>query len=31
MANLMRWVSMRTVKENLLPIADWKYPSNQPN
>ena len=31
MANLMRWVSMRTVKENLLPITDWKYPSNQPN
>ena len=31
MANLMRWVSMRTVKENLLPITDWKYPSNQAN
>jgi 1-pyrroline-5-carboxylate dehydrogenase len=27
-ANLMRWVSMRTIKENFLPLQDFKYPSN---
>ena len=27
--NLQRWTSMRTVKETLLPIEDWKYPSNK--
>jgi 1-pyrroline-5-carboxylate dehydrogenase len=25
-ANLMRWVSMRTIKENYLPQATWRYP-----
>ena len=24
--NLLRWVSTRTVKENLLPAKDWRYP-----
>ena len=24
--NLSRWVSMRTIKENLLPATDWRYP-----
>jgi 1-pyrroline-5-carboxylate dehydrogenase len=24
--NLLRWVSPRTLKENLLPPADWRYP-----
>ena len=23
--NLMRWVSIRTIKENLLPARDWRY------
>ena len=23
--NLLRWVSLRTVKENLLPATDWRY------
>ena len=26
--NLIRWTSMRTIKENLLPLTDFKYPSN---
>ncbi|MCB0733889.1 MAG: L-glutamate gamma-semialdehyde dehydrogenase [Flavobacteriales bacterium] len=25
-ANLMRWVSMRTIKENFVPPTDYKYP-----
>jgi len=25
-ANLMRWVSMRTIKENFYPQASWRYP-----
>jgi 1-pyrroline-5-carboxylate dehydrogenase len=24
--NLLRWVSMRSIKENLLPARDWRYP-----
>ena len=24
--NLLRWVSPRTIKENLLPPKDWRYP-----
>ena len=24
--NLLRWVSARRVKENLLPAQDWRYP-----
>ncbi|HJY25595.1 MAG TPA: aldehyde dehydrogenase family protein, partial [Actinomycetes bacterium] len=24
--NLSRWVSMRTIKENLVPPTDWRYP-----
>jgi 1-pyrroline-5-carboxylate dehydrogenase len=27
MLNLMRWVSPRTIKENLSPPRDWRYPS----
>jgi 1-pyrroline-5-carboxylate dehydrogenase len=26
MLNLLRWVSMRTIKENFLPITDHRYP-----
>ena len=26
--NLLRWTSMRTIKENLLPLDDFRYPSN---
>ena len=26
--NLLRWTSMRTIKENLLPLNDFRYPSN---
>ena len=26
--NLLRWTSMRTIKENLLPLTDFRYPSN---
>jgi 1-pyrroline-5-carboxylate dehydrogenase len=26
MLNLLRWVSMRTIKENFLPITDYRYP-----
>lgn len=26
--NLLRWTSPRTIKENYLPIEDWRYPSN---
>lgn len=26
--NLLRWISMRTIKENLLPLNDFRYPSN---
>ncbi|MCJ2512208.1 MAG: 1-pyrroline-5-carboxylate dehydrogenase, partial [Candidatus Thermoplasmatota archaeon] len=26
MFNLVRWVSIRTVKENLLPPKDYRYP-----
>lgn len=26
--NLLRWTSMRTIKENLLPLPDFRYPSN---
>ena len=26
MLNLLRWVSVRAVKENLLPPRDWRYP-----
>lgn len=26
--NLIRWTSMRTIKENLLPLNDFRYPSN---
>jgi len=25
-ANLMRWVSMRTIKENFVPLSSWRYP-----
>ena len=28
MANLLRWVSPRSIKENFLNISSWKYPSN---
>ena len=24
--NLLRWVSVRAVKENFVPLADWRYP-----
>jgi len=24
--NLLRWVNMRTIKENFVPLADWQYP-----
>lgn len=24
--NLLRWVSARTIKENTVPLVDWKYP-----
>jgi 1-pyrroline-5-carboxylate dehydrogenase len=24
--NLSRWVSVRTIKENLLPATDYRYP-----
>ncbi len=27
--NLLRWVSMRTIKENFLPPSDYKYPFQQ--
>ncbi len=27
--NLLRWVSHRTIKENFLPITDWRYPFMQ--
>ena len=27
--NLLRWVSARTIKENTVPLADWKYPHMQ--
>ena len=27
MLNLIRWVSPRTIKENLSPPKDWRYPS----
>ena len=26
MQNLLRWVSARTVKENLVPATDYRYP-----
>jgi len=26
MLNLLRWTSVRTIKENFQPITDWKYP-----
>lgn len=26
--NLYRWTSMRTIKENMLPLDDFRYPSN---
>jgi len=26
--NLTRWVSARTIKENLVPLATFKYPHN---
>ena len=26
--NLYRWISMRTIKENFLPLNDFRYPSN---
>ena len=29
MLNLLRWVSMRTIKENFLPITDHRYPHMQ--
>lgn len=28
-ANLIRWVSMRTIKENLKPVGDYRYPFHQ--
>lgn len=28
--NLLRWVSPRTIKENTVPITDWKYPHMAP-
>lgn len=28
MLNLLRWTSPRTIKENHLPLEDWRYPSN---
>ena len=28
-ANLTRWVSMRTIKENLKPVGDYRYPFHQ--
>jgi 1-pyrroline-5-carboxylate dehydrogenase len=28
-SNLMRWVSMRTIKETFIPAADYKYPFHQ--
>lgn len=28
-ANLLRWVSMRTIKENLNPVDDYRYPFHQ--
>jgi 1-pyrroline-5-carboxylate dehydrogenase len=24
--NMMRWMTVRTIKENLLPPTDWRYP-----
>lgn len=29
MLNLIRWTSVRSIKENLVPISHWSYPSNQ--
>jgi len=29
MLNLLRWVSPRSIKENFIPVTDWRYPSNQ--
>jgi 1-pyrroline-5-carboxylate dehydrogenase len=29
--NLMRWVSARTIKENLNPPTSWEYPFHQPD
>ena len=26
--NLIRWTSPRSIKENYLPLEDWRYPSN---
>ena len=26
--NLLRWTSARTIKENFVPIKDYRYPSN---
>jgi 1-pyrroline-5-carboxylate dehydrogenase len=27
--NLLRWVSPRTIKENFVPLSDWRYPHQQ--
>lgn len=27
--NLLRWVSARSIKENFIPLTDWKYPHHQ--
>jgi 1-pyrroline-5-carboxylate dehydrogenase len=29
--NLFRWVSPRTIKENLIPPTDYKYPFMNPD
>lgn len=29
-ANLMRWVSMRSIKESFVPLTTWKYPHQAP-
>jgi len=30
-ANLMRWVSLRSIKETFVPPTDWRYPHMQPD
>jgi 1-pyrroline-5-carboxylate dehydrogenase len=31
MANLARWVSLRSIKETFVPPTDWRYPHMQPD
>ncbi len=31
MQNLLRWVAVRSIKENLVPPTDFRYPFLQPD